>query len=322
MESKCIVGDIDNSYKQIFSHQEMMRDLLHGFVKEDWVAQLDFSTLEKVGGSYVTDDIRDREDDIIWRVRWGPEWLYIYVILEFQATVDSFMAVRIGGYVHLLYQDLIKNGTVKQSQNLPPILPIVLYNGKKPWTAATEIGDLIAPAPSGLDRFRPQMRYLLIDEVRYTDAELVPLRNLAAALFRLEKSQKPEDIRLVLRELIDWLKAPEQTSLRRAFTVWLSRVLLPRRVPGIQLPEMSDLHEVDTMLAETVQEWTKEWKEEGRQAGREEEAVSMLSRLLPLKFGPMPTWASDKINNASIKEIESWSERIFEADSLDAVFKE
>ncbi len=31
-------------------------DLLRGFVKEEWVTQLDFSTLEKVSGSYVSDD--------------------------------------------------------------------------------------------------------------------------------------------------------------------------------------------------------------------------------------------------------------------------
>lgn len=53
------MGDVDNSYKQIFSHPKMVRDLLLGFVREAWVAQLDFSTLEKASGSYVTDDIRD-----------------------------------------------------------------------------------------------------------------------------------------------------------------------------------------------------------------------------------------------------------------------
>ena len=37
----------DHSYKLLFSHPEMVRDLLTGFVKEAWVEQLDFSTLEK-----------------------------------------------------------------------------------------------------------------------------------------------------------------------------------------------------------------------------------------------------------------------------------
>ena len=35
-------------------------------------------------------------------------------------------------------------------------------------------------------------------------------------------------------------------DLRRAFTVWIKRVLLPARLPGIELPEMSDLNEVQT----------------------------------------------------------------------------
>jgi len=62
--------DHDHSYKLLFTHPEMVADLLRGFVREDWVAELDFSTLEKAGGSYVSDDLREREDDIIWRVCW------------------------------------------------------------------------------------------------------------------------------------------------------------------------------------------------------------------------------------------------------------
>ncbi len=42
----------DNSYKLLFSHPEMVIDLLKGFVKETWVEQCDFATLEKVSGSY------------------------------------------------------------------------------------------------------------------------------------------------------------------------------------------------------------------------------------------------------------------------------
>ncbi len=40
--------DYDHSYKALFSHAEMVADLLRGFVREEWVNELDFSTLEKV----------------------------------------------------------------------------------------------------------------------------------------------------------------------------------------------------------------------------------------------------------------------------------
>ena len=85
----------------------MVVALLQGFVHEPWVKKLDFSTLEKVSGSYVSDDLRSREDDVIWRVQYQQRWIYVYLLIEFQSTVDTFMAVRLMSYMGLLYQDLI-----------------------------------------------------------------------------------------------------------------------------------------------------------------------------------------------------------------------
>jgi hypothetical protein len=46
--------DYDHAYKLLFSHPQMVADLLRGFVQEAWVQQLDFTTLEpgaeRVGG--------------------------------------------------------------------------------------------------------------------------------------------------------------------------------------------------------------------------------------------------------------------------------
>ena len=61
----------------------MVEDLLRGFVREEWVNDLDFASLERVGDGYVADDLREREDDIVWRVRLGLDWLYVYLLLEF-----------------------------------------------------------------------------------------------------------------------------------------------------------------------------------------------------------------------------------------------
>ncbi len=133
----------DNAYKNVFSHPKAVQDLLRGFVHEDWVQQLDYTTLEKVSGSYVSDDLRDREDDIIWRIRMraqtpseaqaqgedktetAGEWLYVYLLLEFQSSNDTYMAVRILTYIGLLYQELIKSGQTS-ARKLPAVFPLVL----------------------------------------------------------------------------------------------------------------------------------------------------------------------------------------------------
>jgi predicted transposase YdaD len=104
----------------------MVQDLLSGFVAETWVQELDFTTLEKQSGSYVSDDLRPRADDVVWRDR----WLSVYLLLEFQSDVDPFMAVRLLVYVGLLYQDLIRAEQLTAEGLLPPVLPLVLYNSQ------------------------------------------------------------------------------------------------------------------------------------------------------------------------------------------------
>ena len=252
------MGDKDHSYKLLFSHPEMIRDLLRGFVREDWVKDLDFNTLERMNGSYVSDDLRDREDDVVWRVRFRDRWLYVYLLLEFQSTVDRFMALRMMTYLGLLYQDLVRTKRLTESGLLPPVLPVVLYNGEHRWNAATDMGSLIKEVPDELDRYAPRLRYLLLDEGTFSNEELGALENLVAALFKLENSRSEENLLEVVTNLLQWIGEPEQSSLRRAFTVWFNRVLAPKRQ---QKPVFEELEEVSTMLSERVKEWNKKWIE-------------------------------------------------------------
>lgn len=320
--------DHDHSYKLLFSHPDLVADLLRGFVHEDWVKDIDFATLERAGDGYVTDDLRERVDDIVWRVRLGPDWLYVYLLIEFQSSVDPYMAVRMLAYLGLLYQDLLRTGAHSPGQRLPPVVPIVLYNGQPRWTAATDIANLIASAPGGLDRYRPRLRYLLLDEARYSDSELAPLRNLAAALFRLENSRTPHDVATVLTALNEWLAAPGQATLRRAFTVWLKRVLLPGRMPGVNFDQLHDLQEVNSMLAERVIEWTREWEEqglqkglqkglqEGLQKGLQEGEATLLARLMERRFGPLDTVTLQRLQTADADTLLRWGDRLLQAGSV------
>ena len=313
--------DHDQSYKLLFSHPEMVADLLRGFVHEDWVQHLDFDSLEKVSGTYVADDLREREDDVIWKVRWGQDWLYVYLLIEFQSTVDRYMAIRILVYLGLLYQDLVRTGSLAAEGRLPPVLPIVLYNGSRRWDAPVDVADLVVPMPGGLESYRPRLKYFLLDEGRYADSELAPLRNLAAALFRMENSRTPQDVEQVLAALAAWLQAPEQTSLRRAFTVWLKRVFLPGKLPGVELGSINDLQEVQSMLAERVTEWTEEWKQQGRKEGLKEGEAAMLIRLLELRFGGIDETTQARIRRADAETLLLWGERVLTAASLAEVFK-
>jgi predicted transposase YdaD len=317
------MADHDHSYKLLFSHTAMVADLLRDFVHEDWVRELDLSTLERVEGSFVTHELRERESDIIWRVRFGGErWLYVYLLLEFQSTVDPWMALRVLVYTGLLWQSLVREGEFAPGGRLPPVLPLVLYNGERPWGAALDVGELLAEVPGGLERYRPRMRYCLLDQGRLAEEELAPLRNLAAALFRLEKSREVGDVDRVLSNLVEWLRSPEESSLRRAFAVWVVKVL-SSRLPEARIPQVADLLEVKTMLAERVTEWTRQWKQEGFEEGMEqglERLRGVLLQELEARFGPL----SERVRARaaalhSIEEMAGLIARVATASSLAAL---
>jgi predicted transposase/invertase (TIGR01784 family) len=264
------MGEKDKSYKLLFSHARMVKELLRDFVKEDWVKKLDFSTLKKYNNSFVDESLKERFDDVIWTLKWGKKRLYVYILLEFQSEIDFHMSVRIMTYLGLLYQDLIKSGAVKSGNKLPPVLPILLYNGQPRWSAPVNVSDCISKSPRGLEKYRPRLEYLLIDENAYDNYELESQKTLVSALFQLERQQTPEQVREIVTRLIDWLGSPENQSLRRAFTVWLGRVILPSRYPEDEIPEFHDLQEVNAMLSETVKSWPTQWLQEGMEKGIEQ----------------------------------------------------
>ena len=321
------MADHDRSYRHIFSHACVVEDLLKGFIHEDWARQLDYTTLEKQNNSYVTEDLRDRIDDVVWRIKLlDGRWLYLYLLIEFQSSVDPWMAVRIMVYVGLLYQDLIKSSTLKGGEKLPdgklpPVFPIVIYNGEGRWTAKRDIADLIETVSGPLAGYQPRQKYWLLDEGRIPDEALPDIHNTMAEIIRLETSPEPEDMRRVIARLVQNLAGPEYASLRRALTVWMKRVLLKRLLPGEEVPEINDLQEVETMLAERVEQWTSRWEQRGMQRGMQRGEAAVLERLLLKRFGSLDESVRLRLNTATLEQLEVWTDRILDAARIEDVFE-
>ena len=177
----------DAAWKRLFSFPDMPRDLLAGFVPREWVEKLDLRTLEPWPGDLVSDGLRKRHADRVWRVRRRDRQGFVLVTVEFQSRVDRTMAVRVLDYSTLLYQELLRNKELRrvvraESDNkdrkgrprrvkpepLPPVLPIVLHHGTKRWWAREDVAGLCAPTGEDLAPYQPAQRYFLLDMAAYT----------------------------------------------------------------------------------------------------------------------------------------------------------
>jgi len=311
----------DAGYKSLFSDKRMVADLIRGFVREPWVQELDFETLESVSGSFVSEQFKKRENDVIWRVQFRGDWLYVYLLIEFQSTVDRFMALRLMVYAGLLYQRLIDEKQIRAGDFLPPILPIVLYNGKRAWTAPLEVAELMAECPKELARYRPGMRYFLLEEHARDDAELAGMENLAAIVFRFEKCRTREDFERVIEAMVQWASAPKHRDSVKRLARWVLQVLWQQRLPKEPTLDLDELQECGTMLKEQVKEWERELREEGIQEGIEKGEAGVVLRQLEQKFGPIPAEFRCRIGEADSHQLLTWAERILWAERIEDVFK-
>jgi hypothetical protein len=84
------------------------------------------------------------EVDMVWRIprREGGD-TYLMLLLEFQSTSDRWMALRVLVYASLLWQHLLNEKRLPPDGRLPPILPVVLYNGDRRWAAPLALRDLV-----------------------------------------------------------------------------------------------------------------------------------------------------------------------------------
>lgn len=270
----------DSGYKFLFSNRTIFRQLMESFVDQPWVQQLDFARAERVDKSFVDEEYQERESDLIYRVPFGDDAVYVYVLLEFQSTVDPLMALRMLNYVVNFYMDLARSEA--SLRRLPPIFPIVLYNGDGRWGAATDLAELIEDEPS-LGDYALHFRYYKLAENEFSQGRLLQIGNIVSTLFLAESRYDQEQLLVELVNLFDREEDKQAVSL---FINWFRQMAIHNRIRGEDYVLLHEAYrssqEVQTMLT-TIgererQTFYEKGVEEGREEGRREILLAMADR--------------------------------------------
>lgn len=274
----------DTGYKELFGHPEFVQQLIEGFAPPEIARLMDFSTLENRSGNYITPLFEEKFEDVVWSVdiHWQGkrQQVVLYILLEFQSKVDHTMPIRLLHYVACCYDHLLKTGVTTPTAGLPPVLPIVLYNGSPRWRAPVDIYDLIRPEPPAFLRaYQPRLRYCLIDEGRYNDAELDARGTPLSGVFGIEQAS-PD--RAALQRAVDHIveiiqAAPDKARIDQIVTRWLKRHLAWLNA-SVDLDQIHSLTEDRAMLAETLETWAKKERQQGREEARRDTARNLIAR--------------------------------------------
>jgi predicted transposase/invertase (TIGR01784 family) len=229
----------DTSYRFLLSSKKLFVELLRSFINKGWVQAVDEEHVQEIPHSFVLQDFKRQEADLVYRVNLNGQDVVFYLLLEMQSSVDFRMPYRLLLYQVEIWRYLLQNEedalSNRKTFQLPPIVPIVLYNGKQKWSAELEFRKLLANENlfgSELLNFE----YLLIDVARYTEEELLSLSNTIGSVFLLDQTEDQEQLLNRLGKLMNTIQQMP-TDSQQKFMAWMANILLqklPENEPSLQ----------------------------------------------------------------------------------------
>ena len=132
----------DPAYYEVLSNPEMIVALVALVLGESRAREVDPQKLQYQPTRHVGDNLEQRYADLLVRIRYkrpadgGAPRPDTYFLVEFQSTVDPFMAVRLWGQLALVYRGLTLKRRSLGRKRLAAIVPIVSCGQRPPIPSA------------------------------------------------------------------------------------------------------------------------------------------------------------------------------------------
>lgn len=327
----------DNGYKTLLRNRTIFRQLIQTFVDEPWVNDLDFSQAETIETTFIDEEYRQTQSDLIYRLRLHDQDVYFYILMEFQSTVDRWMALRIANYVTNFYMSLVKERKETKAGNagdkLPAVFPLMLYNGDSKWTSATALTDLVEDVPD-LGPYGIQCRYLKIAENEFSKEELLKIRNIVSTLFLAEAHY---DIDLIISELGEIFEREDDRQAVSLLLNWFQQMAVHGRIEKADFGKVEEvyrsteetrvmlatavLREREEIVAKAIAEEKDEILQQGIEQGREEGCDAMqatLEAMLLHRFGTIPDKLRDDLELCTLEHLKNLVNPLLNAPDLDS----
>jgi len=299
----------DKGYKYLFSTKRVFLQLLKSFLRQSWVHKIDESSLERIDKSFILQDFKGKEADIIYKVRIDENEVFFYILLELQSTVDYQMPYRLLQYMLEIWRTILKDTEGKANKRkdfkLPPIIPCVLYNGRYNWTAPLSFKEIVVANELFGDNIL-NFNYMLFDIARYSEEGLLKLGNLIGAVFYIDHKEQFNEVLMSLRKLADILKSISKEDFQ-IFKTWLKNIIV-YALPKEQAEELEnvidkseEVEEMEYALGLSIYNKLKEAEQKGEQKGRLEGKLDVAKKLLA---AGMPIEQVGMFTELSVEEIQ------------------
>lgn len=328
----------DKFFKETFGNVEIAKDFLNNYLPENIIKVIDVNTLEPQKDSFINEELEEGFSDMLFRVNINKREGYIYFLFEHKSYTSKDISFQLPKYMIEIWEAKIKKEGINE---LPMIIPLVIYHGKDNWNIKTTLGELITgykDLPKAIQKFIPDYEYLIYDLSRYTDEEIKGQAQLRIILtiFRDIFTKDNKGFQESIFRAAEYLQELEDKQTGIEYFETFIRYIFNARANftkkdideiidkiGKTYPEGSELVMTlaETFRQEGKEEGIKQGIEKGIEKGERRKSLNYAVKLLTKKFGKLPEEYKEKLNNADIEILDLIVEEIFSLESLDDVDK-
>lgn len=310
----------DQLFKEAFSHTENAVGFFKSYLPDALRDRLDWNSLKLQPGNYTDEALRGSQSDLLYTVQIDRRPALLYCLFEHQSMPDAWMPLRLLRYILGIWEQYRKQNPL--ARKLPPVLPLVLFQGGTTWTADLSLSGLI-DIPAGLEPYQPEFRHLLVDlnDIQADDLKGTLLVRACLLAFKVSRQGMRNELSRMIELLAELTRQNSSLSMIRTLLQYICAVDndadiadYMRQAKAISAPALEE------ELMTIAEQLRKEGRQQGMQQGMQQEAAKTLLKILTKRFGGISQAIRDQISKAGSSQLETWIDASLDAQSVEQVF--
>jgi len=299
----------------VFADPVRAAELLQSALPRAIARAVQWDSLCRVDATFVDDDLRDQQADLLFTAQSRGRPVLLYVLLEHKSGADRRTTRQLLGYVLRIWDAWEAEHAA--GALLPPVVPFVVHHGPRPWHAPRHLHELIdlADLPPELAAIQPAFAFVLDDLAASDQADLQQRRLGIQSLLVLLHLQQLRRHAATAALLLAWRHLHLRLLAQPGGQAILDRLV--SYVAAVSDDERQQLTDAYRRIhATTGREFmtvADRLREEGRLEGRIETLLTMLEQ----RFGPVPPNITARIRTADAPTVDRWTNRVLIAPTLE-----
>ena len=293
LKARRINNEHDKIFRTVLDKKTDVSKILNKFLG----LNIKTEELEKYNSSYIDPKFKNKEADIVYRIKDKN----IFLLIEHQTKIDKKMPIRLHEYSTEIMASAMEENKYK---SIPSVIPIVLYTGKTKWKIENETIEK--------QQFFKEVKLIdgefnLIDINDFSKKELLEDDIFITKMMLVEKCKDEIEMVQALEKIENKIKEEDKSTFRRIVKeIWSLRIGTENANKILEKIEegSGNMMAVMEMLLAENEKYINIGRQEGRLEGGKQKIKEIVQKMIAENFTKEMIMKITGLKKEEIEEIK------------------